>query len=173
MEVLYGGIHPLIRILVVGSLSYLCILVAIRLAGQRLLGRMQTFDLIIAVAIGSMFGRLLTAEEVQFSEAATAILLLVGVHYLVSEATYRFPRLARWLETEPLLLYYQGRLMPRQMRRHRITEAEILAAARRAGYASLEGVTAIILEADGSFSVIHRGGGGGEPSLPGSLRPPT
>ena len=170
MDILFGGIHPLVRILVVGSLSYLCILVAIRLAGQRLLGRMQSFDLIIAVAIGSMFGRLLTAEDVQFTEAATAIVLLVGMHYTVSMLTYRFPRLATWIETEPLLLYYQGRLLEGPMRRHRITEAEILAAARKVGYSSLEGVAAIVLETDGSFSVIHREGEG-RSTLPAFLRP--
>lgn len=172
MEFLYGGVQPLVRILVVGSLSYLCLLAAIRLAGQRPLGRMQSFDLIIAVAIGSMFGRLLTAQEVQFSEAATAILLLVGIHYLVSNLSFRFPTLARWIETEPVLLYYRGRAMEREMRRHRITEAELLAAARRGGHASLRDVAAVVLESDGSFSVLAQEDGEGESTLLGLIRPP-
>jgi uncharacterized membrane protein YcaP (DUF421 family) len=173
VDFLYGGVQPLVRILVVGSLSYLCLLVAIRLAGQRPLGRMQSFDLIIAVAIGSMFGRLLTAQEVQFSEAAMAILLLVGIHYVVSALSYRFTGVAAWIETEPVLLYYQGRYLQREMRRHRITEAEIRAAARRGGHASLGEVEAIVLESDGSFSVLRRESDGEDSTMLGLIRPPS
>jgi uncharacterized membrane protein YcaP (DUF421 family) len=167
MEYLYGGLHPLIRIVVVGTLAYVSLLVAIRLAGQRPLGRMQSFDLIIAVAIGATFGRLLTAEDVQVDEALTAIVLLVGLHYLVSELTYRSPRAAAWLETKPALLYYQGRFIAHVMRRHRITEGEVLAAARRSGYVSLEGIRAIVLEADGTFAVLPERDGQDETTLEG------
>lgn len=165
MEYLYGGWHPLLRIVVVGSLAYLTLLVAIRLAGQRPLGRMQSFDLIIAVAIGATFGRLLTAEDVQFSEALVAIVLLVGLHYLVSTLTYHVPRVAAWVETRPVLLFYQGRFMVREMRRHRITEGEVTAAARRAGFGALHGIRAIVLEADGTFAVLPEWEGASDETL--------
>lgn len=100
----FGGFPALGRILVVGTLSYLALLAVIRLAGQRPLGRMQTFDLVVAVAIGSTYGRLLTAQEVQFAEAATAFALLMALHYMVSWLSYRSPVVAGWLETKPMLV---------------------------------------------------------------------
>lgn len=154
MEVLFDGVEPLIRILVVGSASYLFLLLAIRWAGPRALGRMQSFDLIIAVAIGSTFGRLLTAEDVQLDEALVAIALLVGLHYLISVLSYRWPRFADWIEIKPVLVFYQGKPLPREMRRNRLTEEELRVAARRHGFDSLDEVAAIVLEADGSFSVL-------------------
>jgi uncharacterized membrane protein YcaP (DUF421 family) len=42
------------------------------------------------------------------------------------------------------------------MRRQRVAEADVRAAARQHGFASLEDVGAVILEADGTFSVIKR-----------------
>ncbi|HEY9855223.1 MAG TPA: YetF domain-containing protein [Stenomitos sp.] len=154
MSYLFGGFPAMLRILVVGTLSYLALIVFIRLAGQRPLGRMQTFDLIVAVAIGSTLGRLMTAQEVQFSEAVTAFALLLGLHYVVSRLAYRFPHLARWMETPPTLVFYRGKGLPDPMRRSRLTEAELLAAARKAGLSSLKQVEAIVLETDGSFSVL-------------------
>lgn len=40
------------------------------------------------------------------------------------------------------------------MRRERVTEDEVLTAARRRGFGNLREVHAIVLETDGSFSVI-------------------
>jgi uncharacterized membrane protein YcaP (DUF421 family) len=42
------------------------------------------------------------------------------------------------------------------MRRERVTEDEVQAAARAQGIDSLQDVTAAVLETDGSFSVIRR-----------------
>lgn len=156
MEILFGGLHPLWRIVVIGTLSYMALLFLIRLAGQRPLGRMQTFDLVVAVAIGSTYGRLLTAQEVQFSEAATAFALLMALHYAVSWLSFRSVRVAHWLETKPTLVYFRGECLPGPMRRNRMTEGELLSAARRAGLGSLQEAEAIVLEADGTFSVLKK-----------------
>ena len=42
------------------------------------------------------------------------------------------------------------------MKKARVTENELLAAAREQGAATLETVAAIVLETDGSFSVVNR-----------------
>lgn len=169
MQFLYGGIEPLLRIVLVGTLSYLSLLIIIHLTGQRPLGRMQTFDVIVAVAIGSTFGRLLTAQEVQFTEALTAFILLAVLHFVVSTLRYRF----QWgsvIITEPVLLYSEGQYLRPMMERLRISDAEILAAVRRYGLGSLDDVEAIVLEADGTFSVLRKDPASDFSSL-GSLRP--
>ncbi|MBO9540481.1 DUF421 domain-containing protein [bacterium] len=155
MEFVYGGLAPLLRIILVGTLSYLSLLVILHVTGQRSLGRMQTFDVIVAVAMGATFGRLLTAKEVELDEAITAFLLLAALHYSVSRLTYRFPRLAAALTTKPLLLYREG-FIRSAMDRQCITEQELLAAARKSGLKSLRQVEAIVLETDGTLAVIRR-----------------
>jgi uncharacterized membrane protein YcaP (DUF421 family) len=45
------------------------------------------------------------------------------------------------------------------MRSQRVAEADVRAAVRQNGLASLEDVAAVILEADGTFSVIERASG--------------
>lgn len=154
-QFLFGGFPSLIRIGIVGTLSYVSLLALIRLTGQRSLGRMQTFDVVVAVALGSTYGRLLTAQEVQFSEALMAFALLAGLHYLASMLAFRYPWAARWMETRPQLLYYRGAVQKAVMRRHRLTHGELMAAVRKHGLPSLSQVLAIVLESDGSIAVVR------------------
>jgi uncharacterized membrane protein YcaP (DUF421 family) len=60
------------------------------------------------------------------------------------------------VKAEPCLLLRDGRFLPEAMRRERVTEDEVQAAARAQGIGSLQAVAAVVLEADGSFSVIRQ-----------------
>lgn len=54
----------------------------------------------------------------------------------------------------PTMLGLDGRLREDAMKRARVTHDEVLAAVRQQGHGSLENIDAVILEADGSLSVI-------------------
>jgi len=55
----------------------------------------------------------------------------------------------------PPLVLYQGQFEDSAMRSQRVSEADVRAAVRRQGLARLEDVGAVVLEADGTFSVIQ------------------
>jgi uncharacterized membrane protein YcaP (DUF421 family) len=58
------------------------------------------------------------------------------------------------------MLLDRGDFLPSALRQARVTQAEIRAAVRVAGLASLVDAEAVVLETDGSFSVICRSEGG-------------
>ena len=60
------------------------------------------------------------------------------------------------VKAEPALLAYRGEFLTAVMRRERVTESEVLAGIRSQGLASLDDVQAVVLETDGSFSVVGR-----------------
>jgi uncharacterized membrane protein YcaP (DUF421 family) len=72
-------------------------------------------------------------------------------------------RTARWgwvrrtVTGEPALLFHRGQFLDAALRRARVTPDEIRAAVRSAGYATPDDVEAVVLETDGSFSVIQNG----------------
>lgn len=59
------------------------------------------------------------------------------------------------VKAEPALLLYKGRLQQDVLKRERVAEGEVLAALRASGVAAIEDVDAVVLETDGSFSVIQ------------------
>jgi uncharacterized membrane protein YcaP (DUF421 family) len=69
---------------------------------------------------------------------------------------------------EPSLLLYRGEFLDHALERARVTRDEVRAAVRGSGLATLDPrPEAVVLEADGSFSVVRSGNGSAESSLTG------
>ena len=115
---------------------------------------MNSFDFVITVVIGATFGRILTARSIPFVEAVTAFALLIGLQFLVSSVQTRWRSFASLITAAPTLLYHRGQLHTSALRRVRVTEDELRAAVRRQGAGSLEEVGAVVMESDGSLSVV-------------------
>jgi uncharacterized membrane protein YcaP (DUF421 family) len=58
------------------------------------------------------------------------------------------------VNSAPTLVLHLGHFVDGAMKRQRVAEADVRAAVRQQGLADLESVGAVILEADGTFSVI-------------------
>lgn len=152
---LFEGWNPLVRILVVGVAMYAALVVFLRLSRSRTLSSLSAFDFVITVAIGSAFGRALTAKDVALAEAVLAFGLLVTLQYVVTSMQIRWPSVRRAVTNPPSLLYIRGVFLRDAMRRQRVTEAELLTAVRKNDHGSLGEVAAVVLESSGEFSVIE------------------
>ena len=150
----FGGWRPLVRIVVVGVSMYVSLVVFLRLSGSRTLATMNAFDFIVTVAIGSVFGRALTAKAVSLAEAIVAFALLVALQYVVTRLQVRWPVVSRAVTNPPRLLYFRGEFLQDAIRSERVTEDEIRTAARKNDHESLAEVEAVVLESSGEFSVL-------------------
>ncbi len=152
----WGGWEPVFRIVVVGTLTYLGIILILRISGKRTLASMNAFDFIITVAMGSAFGRILTARSVSVAEALTAFLLLVALQYAIAWIEIRSKFFHKLITSQPALLYYNGTYIEKNLRRERINKNDLLGAVRKKKFGDLNEVEAIIMETDGSISVIRK-----------------
>ena len=157
VEFWYRGWEAIVRIMMVGAVGYVTLLVLLRTSGQRTLAQLTPFDLLVTVTIGSAFGRVLTAENVPVVEVIVVCVTLVGLQWLALTARDRIPLLGHLMRPPPSLLYHQGQRQERELRRHRITEADLQSAVRESGMGSLEEAEAIILEPDGDLAVVSSG----------------
>ncbi|MFP1630793.1 DUF421 domain-containing protein [Zhengella sp. ZM62] len=144
----------IVRTIVVGTLAYLFLVVSLRVSGKRTLAKLNAFDLVVTVAIGSTLATVLLSEKVALAEGVTALLLLIALQYLVTALSVRSRAFARAVRSEPSLLLRHGEPVPGALRKARVTKEELETVVRRAGQQDLAGVAAVILETDGSFSVI-------------------
>lgn len=150
----FSGREPIVRIVVVGIAMYVALVVFLRVSGSRTLASMNAFDFIVTVAIGSAFGRSLTATGVALSEAVVAFGLLVALQYAVTWVQIRWPLFQRVVTNPPALLYFRGEFLEDALRRQRVAKTELQSAVRKEQYGSLEEVEAIVLESSGEISVI-------------------
>ncbi len=170
-QILFNGWQTMFRTLVIGVLAYVTLIVFLRLSGKRTLSKMNAFDLIVTVALGSTLATILLNKDVALVEGALAFALLIGLQFAVTWSSVR----ARWVRQlatgEPRMLLHRGNFLTSALRRARVTEDEVRAAVRAAGFASLGEAEAVVLETDGSFSVVRRSEGGSPSSLDGVQGP--
>lgn len=145
----------LLRIAVVGVLAYTALVFLLRVSGKRTLSKMNAFDLIVTVALGSTLATVLLSQSVALANGVLAFALLIGLQLAVTWLSVRSPRAHSFVKAEPTLLLYQGRFLRRAMKIERVTEAEVLAALRAQGVADFEEVEAVVLETDSSFSIVR------------------
>jgi uncharacterized membrane protein YcaP (DUF421 family) len=98
----------------------------------------------------------LLSQDVALAEGITAFAVLIGLQWIIAWLSVRSPMVSRLVKSEPRLLVYHGHLLRAAMHAERVVEAEVLAAVRQQGSASLDAVDAVVLETDGSFTVIKR-----------------
>lgn len=165
--IFYNGWENILRILIVGGLAYVSLVTLLRVSGKRTLSKMNAFDLVVTVALGSTLATVLLSKGVALAEGVVALALLIGLQFVVTWTSVRARWVRQWVTGEPHMLLYQGEFLPAALRRGRVTEDEVRAAIRSAGLVSLAGVEAVVLETDGSFSVIHQSNGNGPSSLEG------
>lgn len=166
----WSGWEPILRILVVGALGYIALVMILKFSGKRTLAKMNAFDFIITVTIGSAFGRILTAKSVSISEAIAAFILLAVLQYIFTALELKFSLFKNLVTNRPALLYYKGEFQSRNLRKARLNRDELLGAVRKKGFGSLKEVEAVILESDASFSVIAKSKDGDESAYSAILK---
>jgi uncharacterized membrane protein YcaP (DUF421 family) len=153
----FDGWDSLLRTLVIGFLAYVALVVLLRLSGNRTLSKMNAFDLIVTVALGSTLATVLLNKEVALVEGVLAFALLIGLQFIVTWTSVRARWARRLVTGEPLMLLYRGQLLAENLQHARVTQDEVHAAIRASGLCNAADTEAVVLETDGSFSVIKRG----------------
>ena len=143
-------------IVVRAAVAFVFIFILTRVIGRRELNSLEPFDLIMLVMMGDLVQQGVTQND--FS--VTGLLLAGGtvgaMTVLFSFVSYKVRRLQPLLDGEPVILVDHGRLIERNLRRERLTPAEIAAAARLQQIGSLDEVQWAVLETNGQISFIPK-----------------
>lgn len=142
------------RVGIVGTLAYIALIALLRISGKRTLAKMNAFDLIVTVSLGSILGTILLSDDTALADGIAAFFTLIALQYLIAWLSVRSQTFQSLIKSEPRMLFFEGRFLHDEMRSERVTEEEILAAIRLHGFPRAEDVGAVILETDGTFSVL-------------------
>jgi uncharacterized membrane protein YcaP (DUF421 family) len=146
----------LVRVATVGTLAYLAMVSLLRISGKRTLSKMNAFDLIVTVALGSTLANVLLSESVALAEGVLAFALLIGLQYLITWLSVRSERIEHLVKAEPTLIVFKGEFLESELRRQRVTKAEVETAIRSQGLGNLKEVGAVVLETDGTLTVTRQ-----------------
>ncbi|WMT90132.1 YetF domain-containing protein [Pelagibacterium sp. H642] len=152
-EMLFQGWEGIARTVLVGTLAYVVLVLFLRISGKRTLAKLNAFDLVVTVALGSTLSAILLQESIALAEGAVALGLLIALQYAVTFGSVRSKKFAKAVRSEPSLLARNGKFCTDTMLKQRVTEGEAMSAIRSAGGSDLDAVDFLILESDGTLSV--------------------
>ncbi|WP_348731705.1 YetF domain-containing protein [uncultured Mycolicibacterium sp.] len=144
----------IVRVLIVGTAAYVGLVALLRISGKRTLAKLNAFDLVVTVAFGSTLATILLSSDVSYAEGVTALVLLAVLQFVAAMISSRL-RLGRAVITaRPTLLLRDGVILDEVLHEQRISADEIRQAVRASGAGSLADIAVVVLETDGSLSVI-------------------
>jgi uncharacterized membrane protein YcaP (DUF421 family) len=147
----------LLRVLIVGTLSYAALIALLRISGKRSLSKMNAFDLVVTVALGSTFATVILNNSIPLAEGVLALALLIVLQFVITWLSVRFEPVQNLVKAEPTLLVRDGNYLTEAMRTQRVTREEVEAALRENGTRDVSQADCVVLETDGSLSVIQAG----------------
>ncbi len=168
---LFQGLEGVGRVALAAALGYVALVAIVRVSGKRALAKLNAFDLVVTVALGSALGNVALSKEVPVAEGVTAFAVLVLLQLAVSWGSSRSDRFRRLVQAEPTLLLHRGVLLHGALRKERVTRSEVEAAVRAAGLGALEEAEAVVLGTAGDLSVVPRRRPGAYVLKRGRVRP--
>lgn len=147
----WGGVAAIGVALLV---AYAWIVVVLRVSGKRTLAKLNAFDFVVTIAIGSTLSSVIISRQVPLVEGLAALAGLVALQFVVALGTSRSGVVDRIVKSTPTALLVDGELRPEAMARCRIGRDEVAAAVRQAGISRFEDVSHVVFETDGTLSVL-------------------
>jgi uncharacterized membrane protein YcaP (DUF421 family) len=135
---------------------YTFLIVGLRLAGKRELAQLNPFDLVVLLTLSNTVQNAIIGADDSVTGGILGAATLLFVNYVVVGYLYRHEKLEQLVEGQPTLLIENGRLRKDRLGKELITMEELVAAAHKQGFESLEEIEGASLEPSGTISFIGK-----------------
>jgi uncharacterized membrane protein YcaP (DUF421 family) len=142
------------------AVIYVFLLIIFRIAGERTMASMTTFDFVLLLIIAEATQQGLIGDDFSMTKTMLVIVTLVGIDIGFSLLKDRSRLFHKMIEGVPLVIVENGRMLDDRMRWARIDAEDVLQAAReRQGLERLEQIKYAVLERTGEISIIPKARG--------------
>lgn len=164
-NVFFDSWESSVRILIITVLAYAVLIVMLRVSGKRTLSKMNAFDFVVTVALGSTLATVILSKDVALLDGALAFFLLIFLQFCITWLSVRHKVVKQLITSDPTLLLYKGEVLHQVLKKERITLEELYVAARQNGLTGLKDIHAIVLETTGTLSVLSEKSDGDSKAL--------
>jgi uncharacterized membrane protein YcaP (DUF421 family) len=144
---------------------YLALLLYTRVVGLRSFAKISSFDFAVTVAIGSVMASAILSDDPPLLQAVVALGALYLLQLAVAVLRGRSAAVRAAVDNAPILLMAGEEVLWGNLRRARMTEADLRGKLREANVLDLSEIRAVVMESTGDVSVLH-----GDPEGPALAR---
>jgi uncharacterized membrane protein YcaP (DUF421 family) len=143
-------------IVIRATVIFVALYLLVRLLGKRELAQLTPFELIVLVVTGDLIQQGVTHNDFSLTGSILAVATFAFWASVLSWTTYLSRRAERVLDGIPRVIIRDGQLLGDNVRRDRLTTAEIESEMRLAGIPRIADVEWAIVEPRGRISFIKR-----------------
>ena len=140
------------------SAIYFFLWIVSRAVGRRELAELSAFELMMLVIIGDLVQQGVTQNDMSVTGAMLAIGTIGCWTVIFSYIAFRFKRTKTIIDGFPVVAILDGKLVSTTLRMERVTEEDVLQAARGEGIDDIAKIRVGLIESDGKFSFIRYDG---------------
>ncbi|HKM67967.1 MAG TPA: YetF domain-containing protein [Candidatus Acidoferrum sp.] len=147
---------PILEKILRPIIVYFFLVVMLRLSGKRELVQLNPFDLVVLLTLSNTVQNAIIGDDNSVSGGLLGATSLLATNYLVVRFLYQHKKLDEIVEGRADILIEGGNIRPERLKKELISTAQLEAAARKQGFASLSEVDQCILEPGGTLSFIGK-----------------
>ncbi len=133
---------------------YAFIVAAIRLFGKKELAQLSVIDLAFILLISNAVQNAMVGSDTSLLGGFAAAGGLFVTNYLLKKMMYNHQSISKFVQGEPVMLIYQGKIKAHNLELAGFSMEELEAAVREHGIENIEKVDLAVLEVDGNVSVL-------------------
>lgn len=145
-----------LELIVRAVVVYAFLIVLIRITGRRQVGMMSPTDFILLLILSNAVQNSMNGGDNSLGAGLVLATVLIVLNYAMSWLARRSKFVEQLLVGRPVFIVRDGRLDEHVLAKEKVTHHELAAALRAAGCPNIEAARHVILETNGSISVIRR-----------------
>src|SRR5436190_11167943 len=112
---------------------YLFIILALRLFGKKELAQLSVIDLVFILLISNSVQNAMVGPDSSLLGGLIASGTLFLLNFILKRISYRSERVTQFLQGKPVLLIHEGKIIPENLAKEKISVEELRAALREHG----------------------------------------
>lgn len=137
------------------AIIYFFLMLVVRIAGNRTLNEMTTFDFVLLLIMGDASQQAMTGTDYSMINGILIIITLVFIDIMISFVKQKSTRFEKFIDGSPLILINNGKLQNRNLEKVKVDICDILESGRKLhGLERLDQIKYAILEKDGDITII-------------------
>ncbi len=145
---------PLLEKIVRAIVVYLFLIFALKSWGKRVMAQLNPFDLVVLLILSNTVQNAIIGNDNSISGGVIGALALLLFNNFVVRRLYGHARLEKWLEGKPDLLIEHGKLREDILKRDGVSKHEVVTAAHKQGFDSLNDIEKAVLAPGGRPLVL-------------------
>lgn len=163
-EVFFKDWKSIGHVILATIIAFITLFFFLRISGKCTLAKLNAFDFVVTVALGSTLSYMMLAI-VPLVEGAIVLVLIILLQYFFAWTARSSKKMERLINAVPSLIYYDGKFIEKTMAKEFITKGEILSTIRNSGIDQIADVKAVVMELNGQITVVRKSSGNGSSSL--------